>query len=191
LIQAKANHDRLADSYAKGPLLSVNDRLPGLYNRQFLTERLKLELDRAATNRAPLTVMVIDVDDFKELNQTLGYSQGDRILAALTSFLRSKARSIDTVCRFGGEEFVEILPGVDGVRAAVVANRLREELAEHSFTVQLPEEEKPTEIRLTASFGVAAAEHPVGDGGELLRLADDAVWLAKRQGKNCVVLGAR
>ena len=95
------------------------------------------------------------------------------------------------MCRFGGEEFVAILPGVDGVRAAVVANRLREELAGHSFAVQLPEEGKPTEIRLTASFGVAAADGLVEDGGELLRLADDAVWLAKRQGKNCVVLGTR
>ena len=191
LIQARSNHRRLAESYKKGPLLSVRDRLPGLYNRRFLTERLRLEIERAENNRVPLTVMVMDVDDFKEVNQTLGYNQGDRILAGMTSFLRSKVRSIDTVCRFGGEEFVAIFPGVDGVRAAVTANRMREELAEHNFEVEGSTGDSPTAIRLTASFGVAAAERPIEDGSELLRLADDAVWLAKRQGKNCVVLGAR
>ncbi len=186
LLQTRANYRRAAQSGEE--LLRVNHRLPGLYNRKFLTNRLRDEIERARLVASPMSVWVIDVDDFKNINYAHGYARADKLLTQLTSFLRSRVRSIDTVCRFGGEEFVAVRPGMGGVRSVIEAERLRKALAEHDFEIQIGEFESVT-IRITASFGIAAYEGSADDSRALLRLADEAVWMAKLKGKNRTVLG--
>lgn len=186
LLQTRANYKRAADSSEE--LLRVSHRLPGLYNRKFLTARLRDEIERARLVASPLSVWVIDVDDFKNINAVHGYARADKLLTQLTSFLRSHVRSIDTVCRFGGEEFVAVRPGMDGVRSVIEAERLRKALAEHDFVIRVSDTESVT-IRITASFGVAAYQGSADDSHGLLRLADESVWMAKLKGRNRTVLG--
>lgn len=187
LLQAKSNHDRLSE--VSGPLLvGLPDRLPGLFNRRFLTDRLQVALDSASSEGHDIALVVVDIDHFKEINHNFGYPCGNKLLTQLTSFLRSRVRSIDTVCRFGGEEFVAVLPGMDGVRATLVADRLREALRVHTFDVRPGRDEPSYQVQVTACFGVAATDNGPLDEAGLLRLADNAVRAAKRAGKNHTVL---
>src|SRR6185437_11343141 len=138
------------------------------------------ELARAERFGGPLTLVVADLDDFKEVNDRFGHLTGDCVLRDFGAVLRSTVRDVDLACRWGGEEFVLVLPGTDAEGGVNLAERIREHLRDHATRAL-----DGTPVHFTASFGVAAAAAGT-NGQELLALADAALYEAKRTGKDRV-----
>jgi diguanylate cyclase (GGDEF)-like protein len=159
-------------------VLSVSDRLTGLYNRLRLDEVLQEERARHERSGAELSVVLIDLDDFKSVNDTHGHPVGDTVLVSVATLLKSAARQLDVVGRWGGEEFLVICRDTDLAGAAVLAEKLRSRLARHP----LP---PPLLRNGTASFGVACLREGE-EIGHLLARADVALYRAKRSGRNRV-----
>jgi len=158
--------------------LSMTDALTGLPNRRYLEERLEAEVARAARHRQPLAVMVVDVDDFKRVNDTWGHAKGDEVLVWVAAFLRSQLRGSDVACRTGGDEFVVVLPATGREGAEDLAARLQstlESLRHEAHAAQRAPEDHP--VRL--SIGVAALGPGTGEAASLLAAADRAMYLAK------------
>jgi diguanylate cyclase (GGDEF)-like protein len=151
------------------------DGLTGLLNHRACHERLGDEIERAAALERPLSVVVLDLDHFKTVNDAYGHAEGDKVLAAASHKLRSAVRENDIVARLGGEEFALILPGVDGTRAAEAAERARAAIAEV---------EVGGGRSLSCSAGVASYPDDERDAGRLLELADGALYWAKRSGRD-------
>jgi diguanylate cyclase (GGDEF)-like protein len=159
---------------------AITDDLTGLVNRRRFLAVLDAEVDRAAQLGSGIGVVLIDLDDFKGVNDRFGHHSGDRVLAAFGSLLQEHIRDVDLAARLGGEEFALLLPEVEGRDAVSVAERLRRSLSERPI---VSVDGNP--LTSTASFGVA--QYRQGDTGEdLLRLADDALYRAKAEGKNRV-----
>ena len=162
--------------------LVTTDALTGLATRRHIDERLREMLDHAIRLCEPLGVVLCDVDRFKDVNDTMGHAAGDEVLRQLGMLLRRSAREIDRVGRYGGEEFLAILPGAALDAAVTFAERVRQEVEAHRFTAG------QTTLRCTISCGVAAWPHPrIRDRDTLLRAADDALYVAKRTGRNRVI----
>ena len=161
--------------------LSNHDPLTGLYNRRALRKQLTEELHRADRYKHALSVFMLDIDYFKPINDTLGHQAGDKILSSLAKMLESSVRITDYASRYGGEEFVVLLPETSLTKATELAERLRIEIAEHSISIG-----DNKEHNITVSIGVSTyPEH--GDSGEdLLNAADSAMYTAKAAGRNCV-----
>src|SRR5215216_862657 len=151
------------------------DGLTGLLNHRACHERLGAEIERAAALGRPLSVVVLDLDHFKLVNDAYGHAEGDKVLVAAAEKLRSAVREDDVVARLGGEEFALILPGVDGDRAAEAAERARAAIAEV---------EVGGGRSLSCSAGVASYPDDERDAGRLLELADGALYWAKRSGRD-------
>ncbi|MBV8656309.1 MAG: GGDEF domain-containing protein [Burkholderiales bacterium] len=159
-------------------VLSVTDKLTQVYNRVKLDAVLNAELDRAARHEHPLAVILLDVDHFKEVNDLFGHNAGDEVLASLGALLKQRLRKTDTVGRWGGEEFLIVLPETHAEAAVATAEALRLAIESTPF---------PVVKRRTASFGVACAQ--AGDSVvRLIARADDALYAAKHGGRNGVVL---
>jgi diguanylate cyclase (GGDEF)-like protein len=159
---------------------AITDDLTGLVNRRRFLAVLETELERAAQLGTGVGVVLIDLDDFKDVNDRFGHQSGDRVLAAFGSLLQEHIRDLDLAARLGGEEFALLLPEVEGRDAVLVAERLRRSLSERPI-VSL----EGNALSATASFGVA--QYRQGDSGDdLLRLADEALYRAKGEGKNRV-----
>jgi len=156
------------------------DGLTGLANRRHCEEELEAELMRAERLGGPTALVFADLDDFKAVNDLHGHPAGDAVICAFAELLRESVREIDTAGRFGGEEFVLLLPGTDLAGATNVAERVRAALAERVIVTP-----GGAAIRITASFGVATAP-PLAKAGELISAADGALYDAKRAGKNRV-----
>jgi diguanylate cyclase (GGDEF)-like protein len=165
---------------------SIVDPLTEVYNRRHLDNKLTEEFDRAVRYQRELSFLLLDVDDFKKLNDTHGHLQGDRVLAELGFFLKKRSRTIDVVCRYGGEEFALLLPETGGPNAHTKADRFRKEIAQNGFT-RLGEGEP---LHLTVSLGVSCLTPKVRTPLALIRVADEALYQAKREGKDRAVLGA-
>lgn len=162
---------------------SITDSLTGTYNRRHLDEKLGAEVERAVRYRRSLSLVLLDLDDFKRVNDTGGHAQGDAVLAEIGLFLRSQSRTIDIVARYGGEEFALILPETGLENAVLHAERLREACAKLPFAnLRTP----AAPLRVTASFGVAEVDQAHATVEALLRAADEACYLAKHAGKNRV-----
>lgn len=159
---------------------SVKDPLTGLYNRRFMDETLKRELARAERKEACISLVLLDLDNFKHLNDTYGHSAGDAVLRAVSSHLLQSLRASDIACRFGGEELVIILPDCPAENAATRAEEIRSGIEEMQVTDQ------GQLLRVTASFGVASTSTCRNDQSTLLKAADSALYIAKRAGKNRV-----
>lgn len=162
--------------------LSVTDHLTGLYNRRFLEKRLKEEVARAVRQKQSLTVMMIDLDYFKLYNDTCGHPEGDKALKKSAAILKSSARTMDIVTRYGGEEFCIVLPGTSKREAVFVAERIRRGVENHGFLYQ---ESLPFGT-LTTSVGVASFPEDGETPHELVEAADIALYNAKAQGRNRV-----
>jgi diguanylate cyclase (GGDEF)-like protein len=183
MLRIKRLQDELEDKNRELERLSISDGLTGLYNHRHIHDLLHEEFERAIRNETALTVGMIDFDHFKHVNDTYGHIAGDRVLMQLADLLRATTREVDRIGRYGGEEFMVILPATDVEAGAVFLERLRREVAEHGFQVGRAEP-----IRMTVSAGVAAYPHPLVPSREtLLRLADEALYAAKAAGRNCVV----
>jgi len=163
-------------------VLSTNDGLTGLFNHVFIKSRLEQEMRRSQRYGSPLSVLVFDIDDFKEVNDRFGHLAGDAVLAELSKMLRTGVRSIDSVGRLGGEEFLVVLPETDGHAAALIGDRLRQSLSTHVFRYD------DKEITVSISGGVAAFRDNKDVGG-LIGIADENLYRAKREGKNMVYYG--
>jgi len=166
--------------------LAMHDALTGLWNRAAVRDALSEELRRSRCEGANLGVLVLDVDHFKKVNDTFGHLAGDAVLREVGRALRGIVRSYDMAGRYGGEEFLVVLPGCDEVTAVSHAERVRKAISR----LEVPTEHG--EIRVTASIGVAAVDckSEVGVDG-LIELADAALYSAKRSGRNCVALAKR
>ncbi len=157
--------------------LSTTDGLTGLYNRRHLDATLEIEWHRARRTHEPLSLLMFDVDHFKNFNDTHGHDQGDRVLQAVACLFQDILRRHDVPCRYGGEEFLGILPGTPASGALAMAERLRAAI----------EVAVVDGLKVTVSVGVACApELPAGSPAELAELADRALYEAKRGGRNRV-----
>jgi diguanylate cyclase (GGDEF)-like protein len=164
--------------------LAFTDFLTGLKTRRYFEERLDREIKRAERNGNPLSVVLIDVDHFKLVNDSYGHQAGDRILREIASRLMKGRREIDTVARYGGEEFIIILPDTNLVGADTVAQRLREDIESTGFAVGSSSQL----AQLTISLGVASFPRDAQSKSDLLEAADVALYEAKDSGRNRVML---
>lgn len=164
---------------------TVKDKLTGVYNRHFLDERLASELSYAKRHGTSLSVLFVDADHFKKVNDTFGHAGGDAVLIAMGKLLIASMRSEDIAARYGGEEFILVLRGVSGASVFNVAERLRADVQELSVM------HEGQAIPFTVSIGVAShtAEREFEDTAALLAVADNALYKAKETGRNRVVVG--
>ncbi|OED41126.1 hypothetical protein AB833_10220 [Chromatiales bacterium (ex Bugula neritina AB1)] len=164
--------------------LAATDSLTSLYNRRYFDEILKHELNRHARYQTGLSIIMIDVDRFKEFNDTFGHAAGDLALKQSSSIFKACARAADTICRYGGEEFVALLPQTSPENAIVFAERVR--TAIESTPVKL----EHTTAKITISLGISGTQLVAGpiNGETLMARADRALYQAKRAGRNCYVL---
>jgi len=162
--------------------LSITDELTGLFNYRYLQQRLDDEIERAKRYSRSLSMLMLDADDFKKFNDTYGHIAGDLALAEIGQVLRTAVREIDVVCRYGGEEFSVVLPETDAEGAFVVAEKVREAVATHSFA----DGDGNRGVHVTVSIGLATFPSSAADREELLRQADDALYQAKHLGRDRV-----
>lgn len=159
--------------------VSHTDHLTGRYNRRYLMEVLDREFSRARRSGGSLSLMIIDIDHFKWINDTYGHQEGDLVLAEAASVFRDELRGYDTAVRYGGDEFVAVLPDTTLPDAMAVAERMRQAVMKSRFPGKL------SDVRLSFSIGIAV--HP-GEGIEtvtdLIREADNALYRAKEKGRN-------
>jgi diguanylate cyclase (GGDEF)-like protein len=156
--------------------LAIRDGLTGLYNHRHFWELLNREVELARRYGRPLSLLFLDIDDFKNINDTLGHPQGDLVLKKLAAYLEGSVRQADLVCRYGGEEFVVVLSQTSPEQGRVLAERLRSGIA--------------GELKITVSIGLAGLE-PGMDAENLVKVADAALYRAKQSGKNRVCVGGR
>ena len=184
LRQLEAEKRRLELTQSHYLELSLTDALTGLHNKRFLTTELDLAVLGAHHTRSSLALMLLDLDDFKRINDTMGHSAGDSVLATLARSMRSCTRESDSLCRFGGDEFVIVLPGVTEMTAFNVAERIRNRFHLDWLEASGEKEEK---CRVSVSIGVVSLrDNEMAQ--VLLTRADSAMYEAKRLGKNRSVL---
>jgi diguanylate cyclase (GGDEF)-like protein len=160
---------------------SIRDALTGMFNRRYLLETCRREFSRAARTGQSVSVLSIDVDNFKKFNDNHGHDAGDTVLRAVGDVMKSSFRDEDVPCRFGGEEFVVLLPGATAAVAAKKAEELRSKV--ESLVVRYVDGNLP---RVTISVGVAAFPHSGDNPQAVLKAADEALYRAKDSGRNCV-----
>jgi diguanylate cyclase (GGDEF)-like protein len=156
--------------------LSVTDPLTGLLNRRYLEKRLDEEIDRSKRHRFPMSVMMLDVDEFKSYNDTFGHTAGDTALKIVADVLKEAVRGEDVAARYGGEEFSILLPQTTATEAAAIAERIRRQIEKTEFPKR----------RVTVSIGIASSAINAGSPEELINAADSALYEAKNQGRNNV-----
>ncbi len=164
---------------------AVVDPLTSLFNRRYFETRIDEEIQRARRQGLDLALLMIDADNFKALNDTLGHLAGDRVLRAMSDTLRRSVRAFDVCTRFGGEEFAILMPGSSAASAVQSAERIRQRVEQYPFDPRVI----PPPTRPTISLGVAVL---TGDSSahDLIARADRALYAAKAAGKNCVRLAA-
>jgi diguanylate cyclase (GGDEF)-like protein len=163
---------------------AVTDELTGLANHGRFQELLTAETEQVRRYHHPIGLIMLDIDDFKAVNDTYGHPQGDAVLRQVASVVRQNSRDADSPARYGGEELSLILPHTDLEGAHAIAERIREAVEE----LPVPRIDGTGFLRITASVGVAAST--VGHKEELIAEADGALYEAKRRGKNCTVSAA-
>lgn len=179
LRQRMAELEHLRDKLHE---LSIRDSLTGLYNRRYLVEVATQHFEQARRHGRDLAVVMIDLDSFKQINDTYGHSVGDQVLATMATLMLRTFRSSDVVARFGGEEFAIVQPETSLERALAACERLRLALSEFDWSQMSPG------LQVTISAGIAANEPGFVGYQDQLRCADDRLLMAKRGGKNRIVI---
>lgn len=182
-IRRKRFNDRLRTSVNQTIELAVTDGLTGLSNRRYLDGHLKLLFNRAMARGRPLSICLTDIDRFKQVNDTYGHDAGDDVLREFAARVRSTVRGADLACRYGGEEFVVVMPDTSLDVAAAVAERLRERIESKPFQLRT----STAELNVTASMGIATIMPGIETPEQLLKQADRALYQAKNTGRNRVV----
>jgi len=158
------------------------DSLTGLWDHGYFHHLLQTEIEKSKINKNALSLIMLDMDNFKIYNDNLGHQSGDKILKELADLLSDYSRKIDWVARYGGEEFAIILPQTDKKEAMIIAERLHQIIYEHSFA----QEEILPNKKLTASFGVATLPDDAKNSSEIISVADQRLYVAKSKGKNTI-----
>lgn len=185
-VRRKRLNDQLRNSVKQTVELAVTDGLTGLHNRRYLDNHLRTLFARAMARGRPLTLCITDIDRFKQVNDVHGHDAGDEVLKEFAGRIRGTVRGADLACRYGGEEFVVVMPDTSAEVATVVAERLRGMIEARPF--QLRSGEKP--LMLTASMGIATMGPGIVTPEQLLKQADRALYEAKNSGRNRVVAAA-
>ncbi|MCL7999448.1 PleD family two-component system response regulator [Brucella sp. 21LCYQ03] len=186
-IKRKCYNDLLRQSLHRTITMAVTDSLTGLHNRRYLDTHMPVLLTRATGRERPLTVIMIDFDHFKRVNDQYGHDGGDDVLREFAARLRKKIRGMDVMCRYGGEEFAIVLPDTDLAAAAAVAERIRDAVSEEPFLLAGGKHQ----IAMTISIGIASLRLMGGDTVEaLFARTDAALYEAKKKGRNRIVLSA-
>ena len=172
--------DALIESERNFRELSITDELTGLFNARYFFKKLRTELDLADRYSKPLSLILMDIDNFKNYNDSYGHLEGDKVLAQIGQVMRSCMRATDTAYRYGGEEFVLILTETQGSGVTHVAERIRKRFKAHEF---LPKKNKP--VHTTVSIGVAEYV-PEEEKAAFIKRADMNMYTAKKQGKDQV-----
>jgi two-component system cell cycle response regulator len=180
LLEKKKQLDRLRSHYEEALNSAVVDWLTGLYNHGYFKKFLDLEIKKSLRQRYPVTLIMIDIDNFKAVNDAYGHPTGDVILQELAQVVRKAVREVDLVARYGGDEFAVVLPYSDGHGALRVAHRIDEAIKTHAFS---PKASTP-KTRLTVSMGVAGYPEDAVHVDELIHSADQKLYEAKIRGKN-------
>jgi two-component system, cell cycle response regulator len=186
LVKRKRHLDQLRTTVDSSMELAVTDQLTGLHNRRYMESQLKAHLQRAARGGPPVSVLIADIDHFKRVNDLFGHDAGDDVIREFAARLASNFRPRDLSCRFGGEEFVVIMPDTAVGDAMAIAERLRASIEESPFVIGLARDR----LEVTCSVGVAVATLNELDGETLLKRADEALYEAKRTGRNKVITQA-
>ena len=182
MLRIKALQDELARANDELSRMAVTDALTGLHNRRNVEVLLHDMFEHSVRLHEPLACAMFDLDHFKSVNDTYGHQAGDAVLQQLAGILKASAREIDRVGRYGGEEFIILLPGTVLDAAVTFAERTRQQVESHTFTFE------GGSLRRTLSCGVAAFPHPrISHREALVKAADDALYVAKGLGRNRVV----
>ena len=179
-IRRKRFADRLRDSVQMTMEMAITDGLTGLHNRRHLERHLSTLVNQAGARGGPLSVMVLDIDHLKVINDTDGHAAGDEVLREFSRRMRKAVRGIDLACRLGGEEFVLAMPDTDAALAFLVGERIRQKIAGEAFAVA----DGQSEAVVTVSIGVSSLISGEDTPQSLLKRADEALYTAKREGRN-------
>jgi diguanylate cyclase (GGDEF)-like protein len=176
---------RLEEEVAVLRVASTTDHLTGVHNRRFLDEQLGLEFQRARRFSQPLAVAMLDLDDFKALNDEMGHEYGDEVLKNVAGAVRLQLRSVDVLARYGGDEFAALLPGTGAAGALSTAEKIRARVA----SIRLPGDQSASPSRsFSISVGIAVYPGTAETVDDLLRQADQALYQAKKSGRNATLL---
>jgi two-component system cell cycle response regulator len=182
-VRKRRYTERLRDNVQMSIEMAITDALTGLFNRRYMESHLGTLIEQAASRGKPLSTLVIDIDYFKSINDTHGHEAGDDVLRDFALRIKRSIRGIDLACRYGGEEFVIVMPETDMAVAAMVAERLRRRIAAEPFTIA----QGARHIPVTISIGIAGLRGREDNAASLLKRADQALYRAKRDGRNRVV----
>ncbi len=180
-LRRKRYQDRLRQSYQMSVAMAVTDPLTGLHNRRYMVGHLDNLVGRSNAGGKPTSVMMLDIDHFKKINDTFGHAGGDEVLIEFAARLRRGLRGIDLCGRFGGEEFLVAMPDTDSEAANMVAERLRRFIADEPFNIA------GATLPVTASIGVTTVRAPADTSAEMLDRADRSLYAAKAAGRNRVM----
>jgi two-component system cell cycle response regulator len=185
-IRKRRYTDHLRDNVQNSIEMAITDALTGLHNRRYMESHLSTLAEQASGRAKPLSLMILDIDYFKSINDTYGHDAGDDVLREFAVRIRKSIRGIDLACRYGGEEFVIVMPETDIQVAGLIAERLRRSIASETFAVN-----KGTKrIDVTISIGLATLDRKDEPVADVLKRADTALYRAKNDGRNRVVSAA-
>jgi two-component system cell cycle response regulator len=182
-VRKRRYTERLRDNVQMSIEMAITDALTGLFNRRYMESHLATLIEQAASRGKPLAALIIDIDYFKAINDGHGHDAGDDVLRDFALRIKRSIRGIDLACRYGGEEFVVIMPETDMAVAAMVAERLRRRIAAEPFAIG----QGARHIPVTISIGIAGLRGKDDTAASLLKRADQALYRAKRDGRNRVV----
>ena len=185
-IRKRRYTDHLRDNMQNSIEAAITDALTGLYNRRYMESHLATLAEQASARAKPLALMMIDIDYFKSINDGHGHDAGDDVLREFAVRIRKSIRGIDLACRYGGEEFVVVMPETDLGVAGMVAERIRRAIASNPFSVNSGK----NRLDVTISIGLATLDAKGEQIGDVLKRADQALYRAKRDGRNRVVSAA-
>src|SRR5258705_4645032 len=181
-IRKRRYTDHLRDNVQNSIEMAITDALTGLHNRRYMETHLSTLAEQASSRGKPLALMILDIGFFTSINDTYGHDAGDDVLREFAVRIRKSIRGIDLACRYGGEEFVIVMPETDLTVAGMVAERLRRSIAGETFAVN-----KGTKrIDVTISIGLATLDHKGEPVADVLKRADVALYQAKHDGRNRV-----
>ena len=185
-IKKRRYTDHLRDNVQHSIEAAITDALTGLHNRRYMESHLTTLAEQASSRGKPLALMMLDIDFFKSINDTYGHDAGDDVLREFAVRIRKSIRGIDLACRYGGEEFVIVMPETDLHVAGMVAERLRRSIAGEAFAIH----KGAKRIEVTISIGLSTLERKGESVDDVLKRADNALYRAKHDGRNRVVAQA-